>query len=158
MTQSANQPTQLKTFLWYGAGQLDAALDFYGSIFGAEMRVLTRNQMGPGGPLFTAEFDIYGHQFVGMAVEGGPSFTDAISLSLSVDGQDEVDRLWDSLTANGGEPGRCGWLKDQFGVSWQVVPFQMFQYLGNPDSAVREYAQQAMMRMNKIVIKDFARP
>jgi len=113
--------------------------------------------MGPGGPLFTAEFSIFGHEFVGMSVAGGPTFTDAISLSLSIDGQAEVDRIWDALIADGGEPGRCGWCKDRFGVSWQVTPIQMGQYLGSPDSAVREYAQQALMRMTKIVITDFVK-
>jgi len=91
-----------------------------------------------------------------MSVEGGPAFNDAISLSLSVDGQAEVDRLWDALTSDGGTPGQCGWLKDKFGVSWQVTPIQMGAYLGNPDSAKREYAMAALRRMTKIVIEDFS--
>lgn len=150
------QANQLNTFLWFKAGQLDEAIPFYESIF-RDFTVNHLNPMSPGGALFTAGFSIHGHQLIGMAVEGGPEFNDSISLSLSVDGQDEVDRLWDSLTADGGQPGRCGWLKDRFGVSWQVTPFQMGAYLGNPDSAKREYAQQALMKMGKIVIKDFER-
>jgi len=145
----------LRTFLWFGEGQLDEALPFYQSIF-SDMQVMGANRM-PNGKIFTAELVIHDHSIIGMAVAGGPQFNDAISLSLSVDGQDEVDRLWDALTADGGEPGRCGWLKDRFGVSWQVTPFQMGQYLGNPDPAIREYAQQAMMGMSKIVIADFTR-
>lgn len=150
------QANQLDTFLWFKAGQLDEAIPFYQSIF-TDFRVSHLNPMGPGGPLFTAGFSIHGHSLIGMAVEGGPNFNPSISLSLSVDGQEEVDRLWNALTASGGEPGRCGWLTDRFGVSWQVVPIQMHAYLGNPDSAIREYAQQALMKMTKIVIKDFAK-
>jgi predicted 3-demethylubiquinone-9 3-methyltransferase (glyoxalase superfamily) len=144
----------LDTFLWFKAGQLDQAIAFYQSIF-SDFQIHHLNPMGPGGPLFTAGFSIHGHSLIGMAVEGGPDFNPSISLSLSVDGQDEVDRLWDALTAEGGKPGRCGWLEDRFGVSWQVVPIQMHSHLGNSDSAKREYAQQALMRMTKIVIKDF---
>jgi len=153
MTQTA----ALKTFLWYQQGQLDAALAFYEQVFGPDLKVYSRNPMFSGGPLFTAEFSIFNHQLVGMSVDGGPTFNDAISLSLSVDGQAEVDRLWDALTSQGGEPGRCGWCKDPFGVSWQVVPVQMGQYLGNPDSAIREYAQSALMKMSKIVLTDFVK-
>lgn len=145
----------LRTFLWYQQGQLDEALPFYQRVFPG-MSIHGVNRAGVG-PIFTAEFEIYGHQLIGMAVDGGPTFNDSISLSISVDGQDEVDRLWDALTADGGQPGRCGWLKDRFGVSWQVTPIQMGEYLGNPDSAIREYAQQAMMKMTKIVIKDFSK-
>lgn len=149
--------SQLKTFLWYKPGALDHALRLYGEVFGSGLKVHSRNVMCKDGPLFTAEFSIYGNQLVGMATGGGPEFNDAISLSLSVDGQDEVDRVWDALIANGGKPGRCGWCKDLFGVSWQIIPKQMSQYLGHPDSAVREYAQSAMLKMTKIVIKDFVK-
>jgi predicted 3-demethylubiquinone-9 3-methyltransferase (glyoxalase superfamily) len=143
----------LNTFLWFKTGDLDKALTFYQSVF-TDMQVHSQNRMGPGGPLFTADFTIHGHGFIGMAWDGGPEFNDSISLSLSVDGQEEVDRLWDAITAEGSE-GQCGWCKDQFGVSWQVSPFQMRDYLENPDSAVREYANQALRKMTKIVIKDF---
>ena len=152
-----SQSSSLQTFLWFKAGQLDEALALYQSVFGSGMIVTSLNPSGPNGPLFTASFSIYGHNLIGMAVNGGPSFNDSISLSLSVDGQDEVDRLWDALTDNGGQPGQCGWLKDAFGVSWQVTPVQMGYYLGNPDFAIREYATAALRRMNKIVISDFVK-
>jgi predicted 3-demethylubiquinone-9 3-methyltransferase (glyoxalase superfamily) len=147
----------LNTFLWYKAGQLDAAIEFYSNIFGNQMQVTSLNRFGPGAPLFTASFSIYGQDFIGMSIDGGPDFNDSISLSLSVDGQAEVDRLWDALIADGGKPGQCGWCKDQFGVSWQVTPHQMGQYLGNPDSAIREYANQALRNMTKIVLSDFVK-
>jgi len=148
-------PNQLATFLWFKAGDLDEAIPFYESIFD-DFTVTHLNPMFPGGPLFTAGFSICGHQLIGMSVEGGPTFNDAISLSLSVDGQEEVDRLWEALTSDGGAPGLCGWLKDKFGVSWQVTPIQMSAYLGNPDSAKREYAMAALRKMTKIVIDDFS--
>jgi predicted 3-demethylubiquinone-9 3-methyltransferase (glyoxalase superfamily) len=148
------QPTKLKTFLWFG-GQLEEALNFYSEIFGEENLVIRGlNRMGSDGPLFTADFSIFGHEFIGLNWAGGPEFNDSISLSLNVDGQDEVDRLWDALTAKG-KAGQCGWLKDEWGLSWQVSPIQMREHLENPDRAKAEYANNALRKMTKIVIRDF---
>ena len=105
------------------------------------------------GTLFTADFSIFGHEFIGMNWAGGPEFNDSISLSLNVDGQDEVDRLWDAFTAKG-KAGQCGWLKDEWGLSWQVSPIQMREHLENPDRAKAEYANNALRKMTKIVIRD----
>ena len=141
----------LRTFLWCPE-RLDEALSFYRETFGAVVR--SENRLGPEGPLFTADFSIYGHDFIGLNWAGGPAFNDAISLSLSVDGQEEVDRLWDAITAEGKE-GQCGWCTDKWGVSWQVTPIQMGQHLGNPDSEKAAYANAALRQMTKIVIADF---
>lgn len=84
---------------------------------------------------------------------GGPAFNDAISLSLNVDGQDEVDRLWGAITTRG-KPGQCGWCVDEFGVSWQVSPVQMREYLENPDPEKARYANNTLRAMNKIIIRD----
>lgn len=141
----------LKTFLWFN-GQMDEALDFYKEHMGA----VVRSENRPNGQLFTADFTIYGHEFIGMNWPGGPQFNDAISLSLNVDGQAEVDRLWNAITAEG-KPGQCGWCHDKWGVTWQVSPIQMRDYLENPDPEVASYANEALRKMTKIVIEDFTK-
>ena len=145
------QLTALKTFLWF-PGNMDNALDFYSEIF-QDFRINSENRPDPNGPRFTADFSIFGHEFIGMNWPGGPSFNEAISLSLNVDGQDEVDRLWDAITARG-KPGNCGWCEDEFGVTWQVSPIQMREHLENPDPVKAQYANQALMKMTKIVVAD----
>ncbi len=143
--------TQLKTFLWF-PGNMEAALNFYSEVF-TDFVIHSENRPSPDGDLFTADFSIYGHEFIGMNWPGGDPFNEAISLSLNVDGQEEVDRLWNAITARGKE-GRCGWCTDEFGVTWQVSPIQMREHLENPDRAKAEYANQALMQMSKIVIED----
>lgn len=139
----------LKTFLWF-PGNMEEALAFYVSELGA----VVHGENRPGGKLFTADFQIAGHEFIGMNWPGGPSFNDSISLSLNVDGQDEVDRYWNAITREGTE-GQCGWCKDKWGVSWQVSPIQMRDYLESSDPEVASYANEALMKMTKIVIEDF---
>lgn len=143
--------TQLRTFLWF-SGHLDEALEFYKVTFG-EVVVHGVNRPKPDGPLFTADFSIYGHSFIGMNWPGGPEFNDSISLSLSCDGQEETDRLWDAITKEG-TAGQCGWCKDKWGLSWQVSPMQMRDHLENPDPVKAEYAMNALMKMGKIVLSD----
>ena len=143
--------TKLKTFLWF-PGNMEAALKFYSETF-TDFVIHSQNRPNPEGDLFTADFAIYGHEFIGMNWPGGDAFNEAISLSLNVDGQAEVDRLWSAITAKGKE-GRCGWCTDEFGVTWQVSPIQMRDHLENPDRAKAEYANQALMKMSKIVIED----
>lgn len=145
------KPTSLKTFLWY-PGNMDDALAFYESIF-TDFKIHSDNRPQEGKPRFTADFSIYGHNFIGMNWPGGDPFNQAISLSLNVDGQDEVDRVWDAITAKG-KPGQCGWCTDEFGVTWQVSPIQMREHLENPDRAKAEYANKALMKMTKIIIED----
>lgn len=145
------KPTQLKTFLWF-PGNMDEALAFYEATF-ADFVIHSENRPDPDKQRFTADFSIYGHSFIGMNWPGGPEFNDSISLSLNVDGQDEVDRLWDAITANG-KPGRCGWCTDEFGVTWQVSPIQMREHLEHPDPAKANFANQALRGMTKIVISE----
>lgn len=145
------QATKLKTFLWF-PGNMEAALKFYSDIF-TDFVIHAENRPSLDGGLFTADFSIYGHEFIGMNWPGGDAFNEAISLSLNVDGQDEVDRLWSAITSKG-KAGRCGWCTDEFGVTWQVSPIQMREHLENPDKDKAEFANQALMKMNKIVIKD----
>ena len=141
----------LKTFLWYNDG-LQEALKFYKEIFGEQMRVdesdLTNSR------LFSAEFAIFGHEFMGMNMPGGDSFNNSISLSINVDGQNETDRLWDAITTNGA-PGRCGWCTDNWGVSWQIIPYQMQDFVGHPDAIKAEQNWGILRTMTKIQLSDF---
>jgi predicted 3-demethylubiquinone-9 3-methyltransferase (glyoxalase superfamily) len=106
----------------------------------------------PAGSVMTVEFELAGQKYV--ALNGGPyfTFTTGISLSVSCADQAEIDYLWDHLTANGGEPGDCGWLKDRFGVSWQITPAKMGQLLSSDDPARVQRKMAAMMQMHKIDI------
>jgi predicted 3-demethylubiquinone-9 3-methyltransferase (glyoxalase superfamily) len=146
------KPASLKTFLWF-QGDLEAALNFYEETF-KDVEIHEENRMGEGAPLFTADFSIFGHQFIGMSVEGGPAFNSAISLSVQCDGQEETDRLWAAITAEG-EAGRCGWCTDKWGVSWQITPVQMRDYLGNPDPEKAQRNWQALRSMGKIELSKF---
>lgn len=144
---------QLKTFLWF-PGNMDEALAFYQEHMDVEIK--NENRPTPDAPRFTATFTIYGHEFIGLNWPGGPEFNDSISLSVNVDGQEEVDRLWNAITKDGKE-GQCGWCKDAWGVSWQITPTQMGEHLGNPDPDKRAYANEALRKMTKIVIADFVK-
>ena len=106
----------------------------------------------PAGSVMTVEFELAGQKYV--ALNGGPyfTFTTGISLSVSCADQAEIDYLWDHLTANGGEPGDCGWLKDRFGVSWQITPAKMAQLLSSDDPVRVQRKMAAMMQMHKIDI------
>lgn len=146
------EPASLKTFLWY-ASDLEGALNFYKETF-RDVVVKSENRMGDA--LFTAEFSILGHDLVGMSVPGGETFNDSISLAVSCDGQEETDRLWDAITKEG-TPGKCGWCKDKWGVSWQVIPRQMNDFMSDPDPEKAQYAWQAMRGMTKIILADFTK-
>jgi predicted 3-demethylubiquinone-9 3-methyltransferase (glyoxalase superfamily) len=138
-------------FIWFDS-DLDQAIEFYGSIFGDTG---ARNEQRlPDGTLLAATFDLAGQAVQG--VNGGPGHphTDAFSLFVSVRGQDEVDHYWDALLAGGGRPNRCGWLTDRFGLSWQVIPDELPAALGDPDPAKSQYAMQAMLKQQKIVISE----
>ena len=147
--------------LWFSS-EAEEAANFYVSLL-PESRIETvqRNSVdGPGGKagsVLVIEFTLGGQRF--MAINGGKPFeyTPAVSFKIDCADQAEVDRLWEALTANGGEPGRCGWLKDRFGVSWQIVPTALPKYLGGPDRAGAARAMQAMLKMVKLDIEDLRR-
>lgn len=139
---------KVKTCLWFDT-QAEEAANFYTSLFDdGKVLDVARN----GDAVMLATFELGGRQF--MALNGGAhvSFTDAVSIYVDCETQEEVDRLWDALTANGGEPGQCGWLKDRFGVSWQIIPSAVGECLGHPDPAKAQRAMEAMMPMGKIDI------
>ncbi len=143
--------------LWFDGNAAEAAA-FYISIFPDSRvddisRAASDNPSTPAGEVLTVTFTINGTTFVGL--NGGPqySFTEAVSFMIDCEDQAEVDHYWDALVEGGGEHGQCGWLKDRFGVSWQVVPRQLGEYLGGPDPDGRERAMQAMLEMQKLDIE-----
>jgi predicted 3-demethylubiquinone-9 3-methyltransferase (glyoxalase superfamily) len=142
---------QITPFLWLDVDPREAR-DHYFSIFDDTAEVF--QMPGPGEAPMGIAISIDGNPYI--LFNGGPGHpqTDAFSLMISADGQDEVDRYWDALTAGGGEEGQCGWLKDKFGVSWQIVPTILPEVLGGPDAAGRQRATEAMLKMQKLVIAD----
>ena len=112
---------------------------------------------GPAGMVITVDFTLAGQQFQGL--NGGPDFkfNEAISFAIECQDQAEVDRLWEALTANGGEPGPCGWLKDRFGVSWQITPRRLEELVNDPDPERARRAMEAMLKMGKIEVAELER-
>ncbi|MCW2538324.1 MAG: hypothetical protein JWN95_49 [Frankiales bacterium] len=140
--------------LWFDT-QAEEAAQFYVSVF-KDGRIVNvarypEGSPGPAGTVMTVEFEVNGQRFT--AINGGPQFTfdEAISFQITCEDQDELDYFWDSLSA-GGEPGPCGWLKDRYGLSWQVVPAGMDDVFNDPDPARAQRAMQAMMQMSKLDI------
>jgi predicted 3-demethylubiquinone-9 3-methyltransferase (glyoxalase superfamily) len=112
---------------------------------------------GPAGMVLTVDFTVAGQRFQGL--NGGDDFTfsEATSFVIECDDQAEVDRLWSALTADGGEPGPCGWLKDRFGLSWQIVPSGMLRLLDDPDPDRARRAMEAMLEMTRIDLAEIQR-
>jgi predicted 3-demethylubiquinone-9 3-methyltransferase (glyoxalase superfamily) len=153
--------TSISPCLWFD-GQAEQAASFYVSLFPDSRidkvsRAPSDYPAGKKGDALTVEFTLAGRHFIGL--NGGPyfQFNEAVSMSISVEGQAEVDRLWSALTAEGGAPGQCGWLKDRWGLSWQVVPSALPRLLGHPDPEAAGRAMQAMMGMRKIDIAELER-
>ncbi|MBX7074568.1 MAG: VOC family protein [Pirellulales bacterium] len=150
---------KIKTFLWYDRSAEEAA-NFYCSLFkDSQVNKVTRYPKGapaPEGTAMTVEFQLAGIEFV--ALNGGPhfKFTEAISLSVDCESQAEVDHLWSSLT-QGGQPSQCGWLKDRYGLSWQIVPRALPELLASKDAAKSGRVMQAMLQMSKIDIAELQR-
>ncbi len=143
---------KITPFLWFD-DNLDAAIAFYRDIFG-DAAVLHESRYGDAGPgpagqIMMATFTLGGQEFMGL--NGGPQyqFTPAISLFISCKDQAEVDHHWYSLI-NGGTPGRCGWLVDRFGLSWQVVPEALGRLMSSPDPARSGRVRQAMLEMSRL--------
>ncbi|MET4201269.1 VOC family protein [Bradyrhizobium sp. LA6.12] len=140
--------TSITPFLWF-ANNVPEAVAFYKAVFpNAKVETVSDSM---------AVFELEGQRF--HALNGGPQyrFTEAVSFFISVETQAEVDYFWSRLTADGGEESRCGWLKDKFGLSWQVIPSALGRYLGDPDRTKANRVMQAMMEMRKIVIADLDR-
>lgn len=146
--------------LWFD-GKAEEAANLYASIFpdsrvDAVHRSASDTPSGPKGSVITVDFTLRGQPFLGL--NGGPDFTfnEAISFMVDCADQAEVDRYWEALTAGGGESGPCGWLKDRFGVSWQIIPRRLLE-LTQADGPGAERAMQAMLQMGKIEIAELER-
>ena len=151
---------KITPFLWYD-GQAEEAAAFYVSVF-KNSRILNVTRygdaaQGPKGTAMTVVFELDGRRFIGL--NGGPlyTFTEAVSFAIDCQSQEEVDHFWTHLTSGGGQEGRCGWLKDRFGLSWQVVPTALGKLLSDPDPARAGRAMQAMLTMTKIDIAGLER-
>lgn len=147
--------TSVRPHLWFGNNQAAHAARFYAQHIpnSSVTRVLTAPDGVPGataGSDFIVEFTVAGIPVIGL--NAGPEFTldEAFSFYLSVDTQEEVDRYWEVLTADGGEPGPCGWCKDKFGVSWQVIPTRLEELCGDYSTDANKRAMNAMLQMGKI--------
>lgn len=142
--------SKITPFLWFN-DNAEQAMDFYASIF--KDATITAKNMGPDGKLFTGSLTLQGQEL--LVLNGGPQFTfnESISFFVNCADQDEVDYFWQKLT-DGGQESQCGWLKDKFGLSWQIVPQQLGQLTSNPDPVVSGRVIQAMLKMNKIIIAD----
>ncbi|WP_276374987.1 VOC family protein [Chryseolinea sp. H1M3-3] len=146
---------KITPFLWFD-DNAEEAINFYTSIF-KDSKVVNISRYGEHGPgpkgsLMTATFQLHGQEF--MALNGGPmfKFTEAISLFVKCKTQEEIDELWEKLSA-GGEKSRCGWLKDKFGLWWQIIPPVLGELLNSKDSEKSGRVMAAMMKMSKIEIK-----
>ncbi len=140
--------------LWFN-GQAEEAAKLYTSLFpDSRIDKVTKsaadNPSTPKGAVLTVDFTIAGQKFIGL--NGGPDFhfTEAVSFTIDCADQGEVDKYWDALIQGGGEPSMCGWLKDRFGLSWQVVPKQLNEMLQSSDRDAAERAMEAMLKMTKL--------
>lgn len=136
-------------FLWFDT-QAEEAMNFYLSVF-KNGKVLGVHRKD--GKVFTVTFELQGQKI--MALNAGPifKFNEAISLFVDCDTQEEVDELWEKLSA-GGEKSRCGWLKDKYGLWWQIIPKALGQLMSDPDPKKSQAVMQAMLKMNKLIIAD----
>ena len=151
---------KIKPFLWFDS-QAEEAAKFYCSVFkNSRMLDVARYPEGspaPAGSVMIASFELEGIQFV--ALNAGPpfKFTEVISFVVTTETQEETDYYWNKLTADGGQESACGWLKDKFGLSWQITPKQLIDLLSNKDKATATRVMQAMMTMHKIDIATLER-
>jgi len=148
---------KITTFLWFDNNAEEAA-NFYTSVF-KNSRILStarypEGSPGPQGTVMVVDFELDGQRFT--ALNGGPhfKFTEAISLLVHCNNQEEVDYYWEKLTADGGQESQCGWLKDKFGLSWQITPDALLKVWTEADPEKAKRVMQAMMSMKKLIIKD----
>ncbi len=146
---------KIVTFLWFD-DNAEEAVDFYCSVFKRSriLDVMRWGDVGPGpkGSVLTITFELEGQEYI--ALNGGPQFkfNEAVSLLIQCDTQDEVDHYWSALTSGGGEESQCGWLKDKFGLSWQVCPRVLLKMIQDKDRVRADRAMAAMMNMRKLDI------
>ena len=140
---------KITPFLWFD-GQAEEAMNFYISIF-KNAKVLNVNRAN--GKVMSVTFELEAQNFMGLNAGPQFKFTEAISLFVDCETQEEVDELWEKLS-EGGEKSRCGWLKDKYGLSWQIIPTALGKLMNDPDPEKSKAVVQAMLKMSKIVIED----
>ena len=141
---------KITPFLWFDT-EAEEAMHFYVSIF-KNSKVLGVTP-GPNDRAMSVNFELEGQEFIGLNAGPQFKFNEAISFLVDCKTQEEVDELWEKLTADGGEEGRCGWLKDKYGLSWQIIPTALGEMLSDPNPEKAGRAMQAMLQMNKIDIQ-----
>ena len=151
---------KITPYLWFN-NEAEEAAALYTSLFKGS-RIVSVQRYGDAGPgpkgtAMVVVFELLGQEFI--ALNGGPEykFTEAFSLYVSCETQAQVDELWERLTSGGGEPGRCGWLKDKYGLSWQIIPTALVELLSDPDPVKSQRAMKAMLQMSKIEIEGLRR-
>jgi predicted 3-demethylubiquinone-9 3-methyltransferase (glyoxalase superfamily) len=152
---------QLFPCLWFD-GKAEEAAEFYTSLLPDShvdkvWRSPADTPSGPAGTVLTVDFTLAGQRMQGL--NGGPDFhfNEAVSFVIECEDQAEVDRLWEALTVDGGEPSVCGWLKDRFGLSWQIVPTELIQLMDDPDPDRARRTMEAMLQMTKIDVDELRR-
>ena len=149
--------TGLTTYLWFDDQALEAAT-FYVGLFPqsklGDISYYQADAQRPEGSVLTVEFELFSRPFA--ALNGGPQFphSEAVSFQVSCESQEDVDRIWDAIVSNGGSESQCGWCKDRWGVSWQVVPAALGRALKGLDGYDGKYAFEAMLKMSRIIVAD----
>ena len=148
--------TKITPCLWFN-NRIDEAIDFYTGTFN-DGKVIELQRQDPNGAAFTATIELAGHRLFLLNGSGHDKsqfpFSEAVSFMIECDGQEEVDHFWNTFVDNGGEESMCGWCKDKFGLSWQVIPKQLYETMGGPDRSGANRAMQAMLGMRKIIVAD----
>ena len=146
--------TKITPFLWFDT-QAEEAMNFYVSVFkNSKVHNVSR---GPDGKAFTVSFELNGQEFMGLNAGPQFKFNEAVSFFVNCKDQAEVDYYWEKLTADGGEESMCGWLKDKYGLSWQIIPKALGELMGDPDPVKSQRVMQAMLQMQKIIVADLER-
>ena len=145
---------KITPFLWFDS-QAEEAMNFYVSLF-KNSRVLSVNR-APDGTTMMVSFDLDGQEFMGLNAGPRFKFTEAISFYVDCKTQEEVDELWTKLSSDGGEESRCGWVKDKFGLWWQIVPTVLGELMGDPDPEKAKRVMEAMLQMDKIEVQALQR-
>ena len=143
---------KITPYLWFDNMQAEVAMNFYVSLFkNSRVNSISR---GPDGNVFHVLFELDGQEFMGLNAGEMFKFNEAISMYVNCEDQAETDYYWEALTANGGEEGSCGWCKDKYGLSWQVVPTEYFELIHSDDPKVREKAMKNTLTQKKLILSE----
>lgn len=142
---------KITPFLWFDT-QAEDAMNFYVSLFkNSKVKDISRD---PDGRVFSVSFELDGQEFIGLNAGPQFKFNEAVSFYVNCEDQAEVDYFWNALTADGGEESMCGWLKDKYGLWWQIIPRQLGKLMGDPDPVKSKQVMDAMLKMKKIIVAD----